>query len=108
MPATERLAAALKNRGGLAQAIINLKVAQHLHNAADLAAARQMFHPFSTAAVALLEPLRKNARPPAIEIFECPMVDKVVPGAPKKAAGCRPPIPKSAIHTWVPRWPAAA
>jgi Cu(I)/Ag(I) efflux system membrane fusion protein len=43
-----------------------------------------MFHPFSTAAVALLEPFRKGDKPAQAEVFECPMVDKAVPGAPKK------------------------
>ena len=32
----------------------------------------------------MLEPLRKGDKPAAIEVFECPMVNKVVPGAPKK------------------------
>jgi Cu(I)/Ag(I) efflux system membrane fusion protein len=84
MPATEALVAALKDRNELTESLKKLHDSQHLHNAADLVAARTMFHPFSTAAVALLEPLRKNIHPPALEVFECPMVDKVVPGAPKK------------------------
>ena len=84
MPATEALAAELKGNAELASALKTLSDASHLHGAADLAAARKMFHPFSNAAVALLEPLRKGDKPAAIEVFECPMVNKVVPGAPKK------------------------
>ena len=84
MPATEALAATLADRTDLADALKKLSDARHLHKAADLAAARTMFHPFSTAAVALLEPFRKSDKPVVIEVFECPMVNKVVPGAPKK------------------------
>ena len=84
MPASEAIADALKGRAELAAALKTLSDASHLHGAADLAAARKMFHPFSNAAVALLEPLRKGDKPAAIEVFECPMVNKVVPGAPKK------------------------
>ncbi len=84
MPATEALAAALKGHAELAPALKSLSDARHLHRAPDLAAARKMFHPFSTAAVALLEPMRKGDKPAAVEVFECPMVNKVVPGAPKK------------------------
>ena len=84
MPATEALAAALKDHAELAPALKTLSEARHLHGAADLAAARKMFHPFSTAAVALLGPLRKGVAPETVEVFECPMVDKAVPGAPKK------------------------
>jgi membrane fusion protein, copper/silver efflux system len=84
MPAVEALARALADRAELAEAFKKLGDASHFHNAADLAAARKMFHPFSTAAVALLEPFRKGDKPVSLEVFECPMVDKVVPGAPKK------------------------
>ena len=83
MPATEALAAALADRTELADAMKKLVAASHPHFAADLAAARKMFHPFSTAAVALLEPLRKGDKPVTLEVFECPMVNKAVPGAPK-------------------------
>ena len=84
MPATEALAAALKDHAELAPMLKTLSDARHLHGAADLAAARKLFHPFSTAAVALLEPLRKGGALETVEVFECPMVDKAVPGAPKK------------------------
>jgi Cu(I)/Ag(I) efflux system membrane fusion protein len=84
MPTTEALATALADRPDLAGVLKKLNDARHLHEAADLEAARKMFHPFSTAAVAVLEPLRSGDKPAAVEVFECPMVDKVVPGAPKK------------------------
>ena len=84
MPASEAIAAELKGHAELAAALKTLSDASHLHGAANLAAARKMFHQFSTAAVAVLEPLRKGDKPAAVEVFECPMVNKVVPGAPKK------------------------
>lgn len=84
MPVTETLVEAFKRRSDLAQAIMRIEDAQHLHGTADLASARRSFHRFSTAAVGLIEPLRKTAGMPALEVFECPMVDRVVPGAPKK------------------------
>jgi len=84
MPATDALTTAFADHAALAPALEILSDARHLHGAADLAAARKRFHPFSTAAVALLEPFRKADKPALAEVFECPMVDKAVPGAPKK------------------------
>jgi Cu(I)/Ag(I) efflux system membrane fusion protein len=84
MPATEALAAVFADRADLADAVKKLSDARHLHAATNLEAARKMFHPFSTAAVALLEPLRAGDKPVAVEVFECGMVNQAVPGAPKK------------------------
>lgn len=84
MRTTETLVTSFANRADLTEALKKLSEASHLHEAADLAAARKIFHPFSTAAVAIIEPLRRGSKPVAVEIFECPMVSKVVPGAPPK------------------------
>ncbi len=84
MPATEALASALADHTELSPTLQQLSAARHLHGATDLAAARKLFHPFSTAAVALLEPLQSGGTPETVEIFECPMVNQSVPGAPKK------------------------
>jgi Cu(I)/Ag(I) efflux system membrane fusion protein len=84
MPATEALALAFADRADLADAMKKLSDARHLHAAADIEAARKMFLSFSTAAVALMEPLRRGEKPVTVEVFECPMVDKAVPGVPKK------------------------
>ncbi len=84
MPATEALAVALAARPDLADALKKLNDVRYINVAADIAAARQEFLSFSTAAVALLEPLRKGEKPVEVEVFECPMVNKAVPDAPKK------------------------
>jgi len=82
--ATETLASALAVRLDLADALKNLSTVSHFHTAAGLNTARQEFLAFSTSAVGLLEPLRKGGRPVEVEVFECPMVNKAVPDAPKK------------------------
>lgn len=81
MAATETLTATLADHATLAVALKKLSDARHLHEAADLPAARRMFHPFSTAAAALLEPFRSGS---GFDIFECPMVDQMLPGVPAK------------------------
>lgn len=81
MAATETLTATLADHATLAIALKKLSDARHLHAAADLPAARRMFHPFSTAAAALLEPFRSGS---GFDIFECPMVDQMLPGVPAK------------------------
>jgi Cu(I)/Ag(I) efflux system membrane fusion protein len=63
----------------------DLDKARHFHGFDDLKAARIAFHPFSVAATAALEPLRKAGQPPDFQVYECPMVDEGIPGAPKKA-----------------------
>jgi Cu(I)/Ag(I) efflux system membrane fusion protein len=62
-----------------------LDKARHFHGFEDLKAARIAFHKFSVAATAALEPLRKAGQTPEFRIYECPMVDEAIPGAPKKA-----------------------
>lgn len=84
MKSTEALAEALKDRKELADILKHLSDARHLHGAADLAAARKMFHPFSNAAARVLEMLGSAPGSPAFDLFECPMVDRAVPGVPKK------------------------
>ena len=56
----------------------SLKTADQLHTAHDLAAARKLFHAFSVASLAKL-PADKS-----FDIFECPMVDQIIPGVPPK------------------------
>ena len=84
MPVVETLSIAFADRADLADALKKLNNARHLHGAADIEGARKMFLSFSTAAVAMLEPLRKGDKPVEVEVFECPMVNKAVPDAPKK------------------------
>ena len=61
-----------------------IEEAGHLEKAGDLKAARQTFHPFSKAAVALAQTLRHNDKEfAALKIFRCPMTKSVFEGAPK-------------------------
>ena len=84
MTATDAVSKAFNGRTDLEDIIKHLSDAQHLHGASDLAAARKMFHPFSNAASRLIELLRSSPGVPPFELFECPMVDRAIPGVPKK------------------------
>ena len=58
----------------------------HLEKADDLKAARKTFHPFSNAAVALAQALRRSEKEFAsLKVFHCPMTKTVFPGAPASA-----------------------
>ncbi len=56
----------------------------HFHGLDDIKMARIAFHRFSMAATAALEPMRSAGQTPDFKIFECAMVDRSIPGAPKK------------------------
>ena len=84
MKATEALVESLKERKELADILKHLSDARHLHGAKDLAAARKMFHPYSNAAARLLEMIGRAPGSPPFDLFECPMVDRAIPGVPKK------------------------
>ena len=55
----------------------------HLETARDLAAARKEFLPFSMATAELAVQLRAQPGGPLVKIFNCPMVNRAVPGADK-------------------------
>jgi Cu(I)/Ag(I) efflux system membrane fusion protein len=82
--ATEKLVAALRERADLAAPLQQLAGARLPQDAPDLAAARKAFHPFSMAAAALLQPMRRDASAPEFAVWECPMVDEAIPGVPKR------------------------
>lgn len=84
MKTTETLVDALKGRQELEDILQHLSDARHLHGAADLAAARKLFHPFSNAAARLLQMTGNAPGSPPFDLFECPMVDRAIPGVPKK------------------------
>ena len=65
----------------LRPALQTLETSGHLETAKDLAAARKQFLPFSIAAVELAKELRKTDAFKDIKIFNCPMVNRAVPGA---------------------------
>jgi Cu(I)/Ag(I) efflux system membrane fusion protein len=61
-----------------------IEEAGHLEKADDLKAARKTFHPFSNAAVALAQTLRRSEKEFAsLKVFRCPMTKSVFDGAPK-------------------------
>jgi Cu(I)/Ag(I) efflux system membrane fusion protein len=82
--ATESLTAALAHRSELAPLLGKLAPTGRLSTATDLPAARKTFHAFSTAATALASALHQLKGMPPFDVFECPMVDQGVPGAPKR------------------------
>lgn len=64
----------------------SIEEAGHLEKADDLKAARKTFHPFSNAAVALAQALRRGEKEFAsLKVFRCPMTKAVFPGAPASA-----------------------
>ena len=61
-----------------------IEAAGHLESASDLAAARKEFFPFSQAVVEFARRLRLQEPDfKAVKIYQCPMVNQAVPGAPK-------------------------
>ena len=84
MSATDGLIAALKSRTDLKDILTHVDEAKHLHATADLASARKAFHPFANASAKALEMLRDTEGAPGFQVFECPMVDKAIPGAPNR------------------------
>jgi membrane fusion protein, copper/silver efflux system len=81
MSQTDELTAAL---AGVAH-VDALAEAKHFHGFTDIKAARTAFLKFTIAATAVLEPLRKTAGFPELQVWECPMVKDAFPEAPKKA-----------------------
>lgn len=77
---TESLAAIPATKSNL-EALSNTR---HFHGFEDLKPARASFLKFILAATAVLEPLRTTKGFPELQIWECPMVDQAIPGAPKK------------------------
>ena len=63
-----------------------IEEAGHLEKAADLKSARKTFHPFSNAAVALAQALRRSEKEFAsLKVFRCPMTKSAFDGAPRTA-----------------------
>ena len=84
MMATESLTESLAAIPGNKQKLESLGETKHFHGFEDLEHARAAFQKFSFAATAVLGPLRTTKGFPELQIWECPMLDQAVPGAPKK------------------------
>jgi membrane fusion protein, copper/silver efflux system len=67
----------------LRPALQKLEENGHLEKVKDLPAARKAFLPFSMAAVELAKQLRTTEAFKALKIFNCPMVDRAIPGVAK-------------------------
>ena len=84
-PVLLRLKASLSEAPDWAALGEKLELTGHFPDAPDLAAARKVFLPFSMAAVELAQKERLQGKQfGSVKIFQCPMVNQAVPGAPKK------------------------
>ena len=61
-----------------------LDKARHFHGFDNIKKARVAFHAFSTATTALIEPLRTAKGAPDFKVWECFMVDQIIPNVPAK------------------------
>ncbi|GAA5117471.1 efflux RND transporter periplasmic adaptor subunit [Luteolibacter yonseiensis] len=84
MSTTASLTESLANISGTKESLAALSNARHFHGFVDLKPARAAFHKFIMAATSVLEPMRHATGFPELQVWECPMVDRAVPGAPKK------------------------
>ena len=81
--AIPKLLDALGSVKPLHPALQKLEAGGHLEPAKDLAAARKTFLPFSLAAAELAAQLRAQEAFKSVKIFNCPMVNRAIPGADK-------------------------
>ena len=84
MKQTGELVEALRARTELSENLEALEKARHFHGFDDIQKARVAFHKFTVAATAALEPLRTAEGAPDFQVWECGMVNQVIPDAPKK------------------------
>ena len=75
---------ALKSNSTVKPKLDTLDKARHFRGFDDIQKARAAFHAFSTAATALLEPLRTAKGAPDFKVWECFMVDQIIPNVPAK------------------------
>jgi len=71
------------DEAALKKAMSRLEAAAHIQPAADLAAARKSFLPFSNALVDVSKAVRHIEAFAYLRIYHCPMADDAVPGGPK-------------------------
>ena len=84
MKQTGELIDALKSNAALKPKLDALDKARHFHGFTDIMKARIAFHTFSTAATALIEPLRTVNGAPEFKVWECMMVNQIIPDVPAK------------------------
>jgi len=79
MKETGALIEALSSREDLAPRLDALDKARHFHALDTIKKARIAFHTFSVATTALVEPLRTVNGTPDFKVWECFMVDQIIP-----------------------------
>ncbi len=84
MKQTSALVEALSGLKGSAAQLSALEHASHFHGFDDIQKARVAFHTFTMAVAPLLEPLRSAKGTPPFKVWECFMVDQIMPGGPAK------------------------
>jgi Cu(I)/Ag(I) efflux system membrane fusion protein len=65
--------------------VAKIEANSHLETVVDLAGARKAFLPFSFAVTEFATRLRRRPEFEAVRIYQCPMVNRAIPGAPKVA-----------------------
>lgn len=83
MKQTGDLVAALRTRTDLTDKLAALEQASHFTTSADIKDARVAFHHFTMATMPVLERLRAAQGMPEFKVWECYMVDRIIPDAPK-------------------------
>lgn len=81
---TAALLASLSSKTDLKAQLDALDKSSHFHDLGDIKKARVAFHGFSVAATALVEPLRTAKGAPDFKVWECFMVDQIIPNVPSK------------------------
>lgn len=76
------LAKSFEGETSLTDSLKALTSASHLHGFENLKAARVAFHDFAVASTNFLQPLRKVPGAPEFQVWECFMVDQIVPEVP--------------------------
>ncbi|MBE2287350.1 MAG: efflux RND transporter periplasmic adaptor subunit [Prosthecobacter sp.] len=84
MMQTGELIDTLKSNAALKPKLDALDKARHFHGFTDIMKARIAFHTFSTAVTALIEPLRTAKGAPEFKVWECMMVNQIIPDVPAK------------------------
>ncbi len=84
MKRTADLQAAIGDLPVPAEIVTALDASRHFHDIGSLAEARSRFLSFTMAATDVLSPLRNMNGFPEMQIWQCPMVNQVVPGADAK------------------------
>lgn len=82
---TSQLTASFRKGDRISPTMGALEQSSHFHGFDDIQKARVAFHAFSVAATAALEPLRQVKGTPEFQVWECKMVDQIIPNVKPRA-----------------------